>query len=131
MRTYANLPWQRRRVDKILTLVPSSRPDHPPRRLKPDEVFDLVADYNEGTRINDLAAKYGINRVTVMAHLKREGAESRRGVVERRLPEATALYKGGWSLARIGEKLGVSPGTVWLTLQKHGVQMRDQQGRSR
>ncbi|HET9174465.1 MAG TPA: hypothetical protein VFN56_04250 [Candidatus Saccharimonadales bacterium] len=66
-----------------------------------------------------------------MAHLKREGAESRRGVVERRLPEATALYKGGWSLARIGEKLGVSPGTVWLTLQKHGVQMRDQQGRSR
>jgi hypothetical protein len=62
--------------------------------------------------INDLAAMFGLSRTAVMHNLSKQGAGSRRGVVQRRIDEAVALYGDGWSLAGIGQRYGVYPSTV-------------------
>ena len=78
--------------------------------------------------INDLATMFGLSRTAVMANLHRLGAESRRGVVDRRIEEASALYKQGWSLAKIGKRYGVYPSTVRDALLEAGVCMRPRPG---
>lgn len=47
--------------------------------------------------IDDRAEIFDLSRSAVMANLTRLGAESRRGIVERRIDEASALYLRGWS----------------------------------
>ena len=56
------------------------------------------------------------------------GAESRRGIVERRTDEAAALYWRGWSLARIGQRYGVYLSTVRHAMLRAGVRMRPRPG---
>jgi len=55
----------------------------------------------------------------------------RRGLAPHQIDEAVRLYEGGWSLARIGERMGINPTTVLTKLQGRGVRMRDTQGRER
>ena len=78
--------------------------------------------------INDLAAMFGLSRTAVMANLERLGAESRRGIVGRRIDEARTLYEEGWSLAKIGKQYGVYPSTVRDALLRAGVRMRPRPG---
>lgn len=78
--------------------------------------------------INDLAEMFDLSRTAVMANLTRLGAESRRGMVERRIDEASALYLRGWSLAKIGQRYGVYPSTVRDALRRAGVRMRPRPG---
>jgi DNA invertase Pin-like site-specific DNA recombinase len=47
------------------------------------------------------------------------------------IDEAVRLYQDGWSLARIGERMGVNDMTVWRRLQERGVRMRPRQGGKR
>ncbi len=81
--------------------------------------------------INDLAEMFGLSRTAVMANLNRLGTESRRGIIQRRIEEAVALYKQGWSLAKIGKKYGVYPSTVRDALLRAGVPMRPRPGARR
>ncbi len=74
--------------------------------------------------INDLAEMFDLSRTAVMANLTRLGAESRRGVVDRRIGEARSLYETGWSLAKIAHSYGVYPSTVRDALLRAGVQLR-------
>ncbi len=78
--------------------------------------------------INDLAAMFDLSRTAVMANLNRLGAESRRGIVNRRIEEASSLYKQGWSLAGIGKYYGVYASTVREALLGAGVRMRPRPG---
>lgn len=78
--------------------------------------------------INDLAEMFGLSRTAVMANLDRLGAESRRGIVDRRMDEARSLYEAGWSLAKIGKRYGVYPSTVRDALLRAGVRMRPKPG---
>src|SRR6202020_1591191 len=43
------------------------------RRLPSAEVDQLVATYEAGAKVRDLASQYGINRSTVLEHTKRAG----------------------------------------------------------
>jgi DNA-binding CsgD family transcriptional regulator len=43
------------------------------RRLSPAEVEVLIADYEGGGRVGELARIYGIHRTTVSAHMSRAG----------------------------------------------------------
>lgn len=63
-----------------------------------------------------------------MANLTRLGAESRRGIVDRRIDEARSLYEAGRSLAQIGKQYGVYPSTVRDALRRAGVPMRPRPG---
>lgn len=78
--------------------------------------------------INDLAEVLDLSRTAVMANLSRLGAESRRGIVERRIDDASALYLRGWSLAKIGQRYGVYPSTVRDALLRAGVRTRPRPG---
>ena len=99
------------------------------RRLSEESIAKLVVAYAAGGRINDLATTFGVSRTAVMHHLQRQGVESRRGVVNRRLDEARSLYEHGWSLAQIAAKLEVSHSTVGRTLKLAGVTLRPRPGR--
>ena len=92
----------------------------------------LVAMYQVGATIGELAARFGVHRTTVTAHLVRAGMDRRRrGLGPQQVEEAARLYGEGWSLARLGERFGVSDGTVLNAFRKAGVETRPRPGRSR
>lgn len=83
------------------------------KRLEAASVDALVDGYVAGQTVYELAAEFGIERRTVSAHLHRRGVPMRlRGLSLAQKEEAFALRDRGWSLARIGARFDVSPGTV-------------------
>jgi transposase-like protein len=84
-----------------------------------------VAGYKIGKTMKELAAEFGINRVTVSKHLRRAGVAVRgSGLAEVDACEAAALYAAGWSAARIAERFGVCVDTVLRSLRATGVEIR-------
>jgi len=82
-------------------------------------VQQLIDLYVQGERINALAAKFHISRTTVMKHVERASAPRRRNLLTDRLDKVRQLYDQGWSLARIGQQLGVvNASTAWHALRK-------------
>jgi DNA-binding transcriptional ArsR family regulator len=105
------------------------RPIQVQHRLDPSQVAELVAGYQGGATIEDLAERFGVHRTTVMAHLDRSGVKRRRrGIEVASLPEAVRLYEAGWSLARVGERFGVDGETVRTAFRKAGVPIRPRRG---
>jgi hypothetical protein len=94
-------------------------------RLDPQRAKSLAAAYRAGEAINELAARFGVHRITVTAHLQRLGVELRqKGLSDEQVAEACRLYPAGWSLARLGERYGVKDMTVRRYLLLSGVVMR-------
>ena len=52
-----------------------------------------------------------------------------RGMTREEVKQAIDLYRQGWSLARIGARLGVYPQSIRYRLQRAGGRLRDTQGR--
>jgi lambda repressor-like predicted transcriptional regulator len=101
-------------------------------RLSARQVSDLVSGYQAGETVYELAARFAIHRATVSAHLHREGITMRRqGLDNDSVNHAVILYEQGWSVARIGARLGVDATTAWSALRARGIPMRDAQGRDR
>jgi len=70
----------------------------------------------------ELAAEFGINRITVKAHLHRAEAPLRRlGLDAEQTAEAAALYKAGWSSGRLARRYDASADTVLKALRQCGV----------
>lgn len=75
------------------------------RRLSPQQVERLVAEYQAGADMKELAARWELHRTTVATHMRRAGVALRRqGVPGDRLDEAVRLYGDGWSLQRLAER---------------------------
>jgi hypothetical protein len=55
----------------------------------------------------------------------------RRGLAPDQIDTAIHLYNLGWSLARVGQHLGVDHTTVLTKLRKRGIPTRDTHGRPR
>jgi lambda repressor-like predicted transcriptional regulator len=109
--------------------VRRERRQRPPKqgqtRLDPEGVAQLVASYQAGGRVKQLARQFGIHRLTVTSILQREGVTvRRRGIHPDDLPEVTRLYQDGWALAGLAVKFDVSPSTVTNTLRRAGVPTR-------
>jgi hypothetical protein len=80
----------------------------------------------------ELGDRFDIDRRTVSAILHQHDVPMRRrGLSPSQVDEAIHLYRLGWSLARVGEHLGVDPTTVLNRLQERGVRTRDTHGRAR
>jgi len=132
MRRYSNPDFTqdlRRLLDSPSARKPRSRrrrKNH--RRLNSSEVDRLVESYEQGTLLMDLALTFGIHRTTVMAHLRRRGAEARYGVIERNIEEAKRLYMEGHSLATVGRHFGVDAATVRRALIAAHVAIRPRNG---
>lgn len=106
------------------SLFPRSRQVQ--RRLKPDQIDELVERYKAGETAEVLAAKFGINRDTVFQHLKRRGAPRRQRRLNRQadIDKAVSLYEAGLTLAAIGREFRVDPKAVRRTLLKNGLILR-------
>jgi len=92
----------------------------------------LIADYRAGATVYTLGGQFGIDRRTVGAILKRHGVQTRwQRLSPAQIDEAVELYESGWSLAQVGERLGVTATTVQLRLRERGLKIRDNHGRQR
>jgi hypothetical protein len=130
---------QGERLHDLVQIVPSrsrtvnSRtPKAIHRRLRPEQVKQLVVGYKTGLTVYQLAEQFRINRGTVSKLLEREGVPRRgRPLSAAQVQKATKLYAAGMSLVNVGKQLGCDGSTAHLALRKAGVRMRDCQGRER
>ena len=91
---------------------------------------ELVNRYLAGATVYELAAEFDMSRSTVSNRLKRAGVTLRLGPPTREIiDEIVRLYKGGASLAAVGEQVGFAPGTVHRHLRNRGILTRDTHGR--
>jgi hypothetical protein len=80
-----------------------------------------------------IAQQHGVKRAAI-SHLLKQAAipiREQRILDQAGLLEAARLYGSGWSLARVGGRLGFDPETIRQHLRRHGVVMRDPHGRTR
>jgi DNA-directed RNA polymerase specialized sigma24 family protein len=95
------------------------------RRLTVEQTQQLIAEYEAGAGIKELAARWDLHRTTVAARLRRAGVQLRRqGVPDTLLNEAIQLYGEGWSCQRLAGRYGCDAETARQTLRRAGVRMR-------
>jgi DNA-directed RNA polymerase specialized sigma24 family protein len=96
------------------------------RRLTAEQVQQLVAAYEGGDSIKELAARWGLHRTTVATQLRLAGVQIRRrqGLPDTLLDEAIRRYNDGWSCQRLADRYGCNATTVWKVLQQAGVKLR-------
>jgi DNA-directed RNA polymerase specialized sigma24 family protein len=105
---------------------PSVRQRQAQRRLTPEQVQRLVAEYEDGASVQDLASRWSIHRTTVASQLRQAGVKLRgQGVPADCRAEAVRLYGEGWSCQRLGERYGCNATTVWKVLKQAGVRLRE------
>ncbi|MGI8614813.1 MAG: hypothetical protein ACR2KL_12855 [Nocardioidaceae bacterium] len=91
----------------------------------PDQVAELVAEYQVGANMHELAIRWQIHRTTVAGHLRRASVKLRRqGLSEEQLDEAVRLYGVGWSCQRLAERFSCDDETVRQRLKAAGVRLR-------
>lgn len=109
-----------------LSIPPSGHID----QLEQDQIQHLISTYQAGATVYEVAAQFGIARQTVSGILRHHGVPLRRqGLSPEQIDQAARLYHSGWSLARIGDRVGADAETVRQRLRQRGVRMRDPQGR--
>ena len=97
-------------------------------RLADDQVDELIVLYSTRDTVNELAARFGIHRTTVMKHIERAGVERRAGIIDRHLHEARELYESGLSLAKVRHRFGVNGETVRQAFKRAAIAIRTRNG---
>jgi DNA-directed RNA polymerase specialized sigma24 family protein len=103
---------------------PARAPKQVQRRLTPNQQAKLIARYQAGEKVYELAEAYEVHRSTVTKLLTDAGVRRPRSLTPGRVEEAIALYAHGWSCARIGQHFECDDETVRQTLRRAGVQLR-------
>jgi len=93
------------------------------RRLSPTELEALIAEYEAGARVCELAKVYDLHRTTVARHVARAG-KTRPVMTERQIDEAVVLYGDGWTLHDVGRHVGVADQTIRRVLVERAVTIR-------
>lgn len=117
--------------------VPSARSRRPPartarrqvhavrKRLHPDTLRQLTADYEAGRSTTWLMATYGLGKGTVLNLLEQHGVKMRgQGISEDQVEDVVRLYRSGLSLMRLSRQLDCSAETVRQVLLGAGVTLR-------
>lgn len=85
----------------------------------------LIADYEDGVGVLQLARAYGVHRDTVRGYLNESQIERRRRSLSiERQREAIELYQAGRTLEEVAGLVGTSKKTVLRVLGDHGVERR-------
>jgi len=93
------------------------------RRLSPAELEALIAEYEAGARICELAKVYDLHRTTVAGHVARAG-KTRPVMTDAQIDEAVRLYGEGWTLHNVGQHIGVADQTIRRVLVERAVTIR-------
>jgi len=121
------------RVDSPTAGRSMRRPGPPVlRRLTPSQIEDVVAGYQSGRSLNDLAQEFGIHHRTVAGHLERLGVARRVNLTKMSPADVRFVaisYRAGESLATVGKVLNVDASTVQRALKRAGVMIRQRPGR--
>jgi DNA-directed RNA polymerase specialized sigma24 family protein len=124
-RLAAELPGVLRRTPR----VKPTRQRRSQRRLAGEQVAQLVAEYQAGVGVLELAARWKVNRGTVAHHLARAGVElRRRGLSPGQIEEAVRLYGEGWSIRQVAARHGCDYETVRRALLRAKVKLRPPNG---
>ena len=106
-------------------------PHRTQKRLRTAEVDELVAAYQTGDSVEELAKHFGVHRTTVIAHLGRRQVQLRSTFTtwdHDALTAAVAYYASGASLATVAARFGVDPSTVANRFRRAGVAVRPRRG---
>ena len=83
------------------------------RRLRPEEVQELIIRYEDGESAKRVGARFGIHPTTVATHLKRNGVRVRRQKLnDSEITELRTLRRKGWTYRALALKFEVSTETV-------------------
>ncbi|WP_305779117.1 hypothetical protein [Nocardia nova] len=117
---------RKKMVNKVSSSLSVGRIYKPNRKLTPDELQRLVAQYEGGTSIADLARQFDMHTQTVDAHLKRQGVRKRGAfkLSPKQVAKAVELYADGWSTVAIAKEFDVATNTVARGLVRAGVKVR-------
>jgi lambda repressor-like predicted transcriptional regulator/uncharacterized protein YjiS (DUF1127 family) len=96
------------------------------RRLDAAEQAAIVRAYQRGISMAALATDHGVRRSTISDLLSRCGVARRqqRVIEEAAVRVAIGYYQEGWSLVRIGDRLGFDAETIRRQLMRQGVERR-------
>ena len=112
----------------------SERGSLPPRHTKlPARIRqEIVERYQAGEGVTNIARTLSISRDTVITHLNRANVtRRRRGMNATQINLAVRLYTEGYSLAKVGKRLGFNPSTIQARLRDQGVAIRGPHDRIR
>lgn len=96
------------------------------KRLSNTEIAQMIAAYNAGASMRDLAKQFGCHKITISNRLKNAGVKLH-GVPanKKQIDEMVRLYESGLSLADTGKRVGVSANTVLRYLRQRRIETRD------
>lgn len=101
------------RTDIVGSPQPAPSQRRKPRRFTDTELDELVAAYQDGERVIDIAARLDVHRGTVIRQLRARGVPTYTGWTEETTIEAVRLYEQGLSVADVAARMGRAPSTVW------------------
>lgn len=132
MRRYSNSEFVAR-LERVLSGQGQDRVSHrpvpslPTKRTRIDaETLDRLAErYSAGETLHALAAEFGVERALIAELLRERGVDVKyRLVDEAEVDVAAALYASGLSLAKVGERFGVSAWSVLRAFRRSGAVVR-------
>lgn len=82
------------------------------RQLRPDEIEQLLAHYQQHGSVVSAAKALGVTRQTAGKHLADAGVSTLRRMTAAEIDEARSKHAAGASAAAIGRQLGISTNTV-------------------
>ena len=105
MGRYSNTGEMASHLGELANMVPQpsptvrKSPKQVQHRLGSEEIDQLVAQYQAGAKVNDLAARFRINRYTVNQHIERAGVRLHYPALSpEEIEDAARLYMSGESL---------------------------------
>ncbi len=111
--------------DRYASIGSRKSPKQTQVRLSRDQVAELIASYQAGSTLAEVATKFGVYVRTAAAHLEREGiAQRRHRLTADQVVEAVRLYEAGCSTIQIGHHFGVYPESIRYRLKRAGVKLR-------
>ena len=124
----SNTAFLAKRLEQLLAQLPPRRepatkrqeplPDTLPR-LSRVRAAALVADYEAGATVYQLAEQYGVHRQTVSRILKRSGVTLRhRTLTADQIAEVRSAHEAGEPIYTIATRLGVQPNTIRKLLKE-------------
>jgi predicted DNA-binding protein (UPF0251 family) len=95
------------------------------KHLDEGETARMIAAYQAGSSVYELAEHFGCHRETVSRRLKSRGVQMRHlAVTTKQIDTAEHLYASGLSLAEVGTQMRIDPSTVWRRLRARGAAIR-------
>jgi DNA-directed RNA polymerase specialized sigma24 family protein len=92
------------------------------KRLKPETIERLVAEYVAGTTAAELGQRYGLAKSSVLRLIRQAGERVRHPRLSPAdAAQLIALYEVGMAQKDIAERLGRSPSAVWHCLRRAGL----------